>query len=193
MRMRVLVLLGSPRRGGNSEVLAEAVVRGIEAAGGKAEVIRLSELTIEPCQNCGGCDQTGACILGPDDMTELFDKVWTAERVVLASPIYFYGVTAQTKTFIDRTQALWHRKQLLQKSGLWPTGQDRKGFFISVAATKGKRVFEGAILTVKYGFDAMGLHYGGELLVRGVEHQGDMAKNTEALRQAEELGRRIAS
>ena len=117
------------------------------------------------------------------------DKLLVADRVILAAPIYFYGVPAQAKAFIDRVQALWSRKELLKKDGAWQDNPERKGFLVSVAATHGKRVFEGAILTMKYACDGIGIVYGGEFLVRGIEGRGEMAKVAEEIDKAEEAGK----
>jgi len=184
----ILAFLGSPRKGGNSEVLLQAVLQGVVAAGGRPEVIRLCDLDINPCLNCGGCDETGECVL-EDDMMQLYDKIMAAPRIILASPIFFYGITAQAKAFIDRTQALWNRHRLWREQGRTPTNTDRKGFFVSVAATRGARVFEGAVLTMQYGYDAMGMQYGGDILIKGADKLDDMAKMTDELKQAEETGR----
>jgi len=186
--MEVLVFLGSPRKKGNSELLTEALLEGVRQAGGIPEIIRLCDLKISPCISCGGCDKTGKCVV-EDDMTPLYDKIISINRIIIASPIYFYGVTAQTKGFIDRTQALWNRKRLLQKKGEWVENPDRRGFFISVAATKGARIFEGAILTVKYAYDAMDMAYGGDFLMTGPDKRGDMKKYEQKLDEAREAGR----
>jgi multimeric flavodoxin WrbA len=162
--MDVLVFLGSPRKKGNTEVLTQAVLDGVTHAGGTPEIIRLNDLEIAPCISCGGCDKTGKCVV-EDDMIPLYKKIIATDRIIIASPIYFYGVTAQAKAFIDRTQALWNRKRLQKISGEWRENPARQGFFVSVAATKGAKIFEGAILTVKYAYDAMDMAYGGEFLV----------------------------
>src|SRR3989338_3003385 len=89
--MKVLALSGSPRKKGNTETLLHAVLKGVEAAGGEVELFRLYDLRIQPCIGCGGCDKTGECVL-EDDMQELYPKILAAQRVILASPIYFYGI-----------------------------------------------------------------------------------------------------
>lgn len=187
--MDILAFLGSPRKNGNSETLLRALLKGMELAGGQAELIRLPELDISPCLNCGGCDDTGECIV-EDDMTPLYEKIARTKIIVLASPIFFYGITAQAKAFIDRNQALWNRRRLLREQGKWQADPERRGFFVSVAATKGPRVFEGAVLCMKYGFDAMlGTIYSGELLVRGYDQQGEMTAAGPQLQEAEKIGR----
>ncbi|MBI4791363.1 MAG: flavodoxin family protein [Deltaproteobacteria bacterium] len=188
--MKALLLNGSPRRGGNTEVLLDALAEGVRSAGGEVEMIRLAELRIAPCINCGGCDQTGICII-QDDAGGVYEKVDQSRRIVLASPIYFYGITAQAKAFVDRAQSSWSRKRIQQRKGEWRDDPHRLGFFVSVAATKGEKVFDGAELTAKYFFDAIGAAYGGALLFRGIEKRGDMEKDAAKLRQAVEFGRRI--
>lgn len=185
--MKVLTFNGSPRKGGNTHILLETVLKGVTEAGGRAEVIVLNDLQFRPCQNCGGCDKTGVCIL-KDDLTPFYKKIVAAKRIIIASPIYFYGVSAQTKAFIDRMQALWSRKRLMKEKGKWRDDPDRKGLFLSVAATRGKRVFEGAVLTARYGYDAMGFAYDGDLLFNGIDYCGDMQKATGELQLAYELG-----
>lgn len=186
--MDVLVFLGSPRKKGNSEVLTEAVLEGVRQEGGVPEIIRLCDLEIAPCISCGGCDKKGKCVV-EDDMTPLYDKIITTDKIILASPIYFYGITAQAKAFIDRTQALWNRKRISQEKGEWIENPERKGFFISVAATRGANVFTGAVLTMKYGYDAMDMQYAGELLVSGPDKRSDMTKDKTKLEEAKEAGR----
>ncbi|NTV13782.1 MAG: flavodoxin family protein [Desulfobulbaceae bacterium] len=184
---KVLILEGSPRRGGNSQVLIDAVVRGIVRAGGKVERIRVAELKVAPCIGCGGCDKTGHCVV-KDDMTRLYEKIVTARCLILASPVYFYSLTAQLKAVVDRGQALWSRKHLQAEKGLWQEDSERKGYLVAVAATMGARVFEGSILTAKYFFDATGFAYGGELLVRGIDQRGEMASAQDELTRAEAFG-----
>ncbi len=188
--MKALAFLGSPRKGGNSEVLLEAFVKGMEQEGGEVEIIRLPKLDISPCISCGGCDKAGECVV-KDDMTELYDKILAAKRIVLASPIFFYGVTAQAKAFLDRCQALWNRKRLLKEAGKWQQDENQKGYFLCVAATMGKKVFDGAVLSVQYGYDAMGFLHDGEYLVNGIDGRGEMAAAKDIIAEAERLGRQF--
>ncbi|HUL20486.1 MAG TPA: flavodoxin family protein [Thermodesulfobacteriota bacterium] len=190
--MKVLGIFGSPRRGGNTELLLEEALKGAEKEGAKAERLYLSDFAITPCKECHGCDATGNCVI-LDDMQKIYSKLLEADVVILASPIFFYGVTAWAKSLIDRTQPLWIRKYLLKDSSLAKGGKRRKGFFISVGATKGPKVFDGATLTVKYFFDVLNAEYVGELVFRGVEAKGDILKHPGALQQAFEAGRSLVS
>jgi len=190
--MKVLALFGSPRRGGNTEILLEEALKGAEAEGAEIERLYLSELKITPCTECHGCDSTGDCVI-LDEMQKIYPKLLEADIIIFASPIFFYGVTAWAKALIDRSQALWARKYLVNDPSMGKKGKRRKGFFISVGATKGQKVFDGAILTVKYFFDALNTEYTGELLYRGVEGKGEILKHPKALEQAREAGRRLVS
>jgi len=189
--MYTLIILGSPSKNGNSETLAQSVASGIEQhSDTTVEFIRLNDLQISPCQGCGGCDKTSTCVIN-DDMTALYEKVDNCDHLILVSPIYFYGLSAQCKTFIDRFQARWARKYL---SGIrFRHDEKRQGTLLVTAATEGKKIFDGALLTARTLFDALDLENGDSLLVRGVDQRGAMQKKTETLAQAVALGRKIAS
>jgi len=188
--MKVLGLFGSPRKGGNTELLLEEALKGAEREGAEVERLHLTDFTITPCKECHGCDQTGECVI-LDDMQKIYPKLLEADIIILASPIFFYGVTAWAKALIDRCQAFWSRKYLVKHPSLGKEGKKRKGFFISAGGTKGKRVFEGAILTAKYFFDVLNADYVGELVFQEVDAQGDILKHPDAIRQAFEVGRKL--
>lgn len=187
--MKALVFLGSPRKNGNTELLLKKIIQGIEQAHGKWELIRLPGLDIHPCIGCGTCEKAGICVF-KDDMPELYEKINRVDRIIIGSPIYFYNVTAQTKLFIDRCQALWSRKYVLKQ----PIGSnpDRRGYLVSVSATKGDRIFEGAKLTAQYAFDAMNCDYAGDLLVRGMDKRGIIVDSPDELQRAIDFGINIA-
>ncbi len=137
--MKILALLGSPRKGGNSETLTRSIGASVEEGGGTMEYVHLNGMNIRPCQGCGGCDKTGICVV-KDDMGDIFAAVDMADRILLVSPVYFYGLSAQCKIFGDRMQALWARKYLLKDR--YRQGEGRKGYLVSTAATKGKKIFD---------------------------------------------------
>jgi len=124
-----------------------------------------------------------------DDMDDIYPKLLGADRIIIASPMFFYGLTAQVKALIDRCQAHWARKYVL-KQKLPDSG--RKGAFIAVGATQGKKLFDGSILTVKYFFKAINVEYVDELLIRGVDKKGEIKEHRTALSDAFELGKRLA-
>jgi multimeric flavodoxin WrbA len=188
--LKVLGIFGSPRRGGNTDILLEEALKGVEKERGEVERLHLTDFTITPCKECHGCDETGQCVIR-DDMQKIYPKLLEADVIILASPIFFYGITAWAKALVDRCQAFWARKYLLKEPSLGNEGKKRKGFLISVAATKGQKVFDGAILTSKYFFDVLNAEYVGELVFRGIDAKGDILKYPEAIRQAFEAGRRL--
>lgn len=188
--MNILIFNGSPRKGGNTDILIDKINQGIEDQGYTAETITIPKLDIHPCIGCGNCEKTGDCIF-KDDMVELYEKIGKANRVIICSPIYFYGVTAQAKLFIDRLQALWSRKFILGQIRL---GREQlKGYYVGVAATSGGKIFEGAALTVRYAYDAMDFNYSGEYLVRGIDSRGEIGTHQDHLEGAVQFGRDICA
>ncbi|NOX25535.1 MAG: flavodoxin family protein [Deltaproteobacteria bacterium] len=189
--MKIMAFNGSPRKGGNTDTLLEAVSLGVSGADASLDIVRLSELKMSPCIACGGCDKTGKCVV-MDDMQALYGRISAADKIIIASPIYFYTLSAQTKIFIDRLQAMWSRKQLLKAAGRWQPDDNHQGYLLSVAATSGPRIFEGAALCARYAFDALGFTYAGDFLVRGADSREDIKKDSEKLKQATDFGRKIA-
>ena len=102
----VLIISSSPRKKGNSQLLCEKFQEGAEKAGNKVKLVRLMEKNIDFCHACDACMKTGKCVL-KDDMHELLEDFQKADVIVLATPVYFYGISAQMKTFIDRTYPIW--------------------------------------------------------------------------------------
>lgn len=188
--MKVLGIAGSPRRGGNTDLLLGEVMRGAASRGAKVKTIILNNLTIAPCQHCDGCLETGRCKV-EDDMQMVHSELRQADRLVLASPIYFKGVTAQTKAMIDRCQALWVRKYLLKLPLSGSSRRERQGLFISVAGRSKANQFEPALATVKSLFRALDITYAGELLFPGADDKGAIAKYPDALRQAFLAGQKL--
>ncbi len=188
--MKVLGIMGSPRRGSNTDILLDKALEGAAQAGAEVEKVLISKLKITPCLEIYACLKDGNCSI-KDDMRELYDKLVEADHVILASPIFFYGITAQAKALVDRSQALWVRKHVLKTLG--EDRRERRGLFISVGATKGEKLFDGAVLTVKYFFDAIDVKYAGDLLIRGVDDRGEIAEHPGHLEDALRLGRELVA
>jgi multimeric flavodoxin WrbA len=186
--MKVLGIMGSPRVGGNTDVLMDEALRGARSAGAFAEKIVVDELEISPCAEFNGCTRDGNCVIR-DDMDDIYESLDEANVIIIGSPIFFYGLPAQLKALVDRCQVFWARKYVLKQE---PAKKGRKGAFIAVGATKGANLFDGAKLTVKCLFDAMGVDYAEELFVRSVDQKGEVKKHPTAMTDAYELGRRLA-
>ena len=107
MSKNVLILSGSPRKGGNSDLLCDEFMRGALEAGNQVEKIRVAEKKVGYCSACYYCRHSGGVCAKKDDMAEILQKMIDADVIVLASPVYFYSIDAQLKTVIDRTVARW--------------------------------------------------------------------------------------
>lgn len=186
--MVVLGIMGSPRIKGNTDLLLDEALKGVQSQGAEVEKLIVDKLNISPCREYYGCLIDGNCVIR-DDMDSIYPRLLSADAVIVASPMFFYGLTSQVKALIDRCQALWARKYILKQN---PSGSGRKGAFIGVGATRGRNLFEGSILTVKYFFQSIGVEYTDELLVRGVDKKGEIKQQLAALSDAYELGRRLA-
>jgi multimeric flavodoxin WrbA len=171
-------------------MLLDEFLKGATGEGAAVDRLYIHAAAISPCRGCQACFQTGQCII-TDDMEQIYPRLVAADIVVLASPIFFYGVAGGAKILIDRAQALWGRKYVLKDPALGKEGRKRAGFFISVGGTKGQKMFEGAVLTVKYFFDALNVPYTGELLVRQVDAKGDILRQPQALADALAAGKSI--
>jgi multimeric flavodoxin WrbA len=185
---KILAIYGSPRRQGNTTVLLDRAVQGASDTGAQVQKIVLGDLQISPCLEIYGCKETGRCVI-QDDFQEVYDQLLACDGLMLASPIFFYTVSAHTKILMDRCQSLWVKKYWIDKI---PYGQwvpRRKGLFISAGATKGKRLFEGTLLTLKYFFDILDVELWKALLYRELDFEGDVLKRPEYLQDAYEAGR----
>jgi len=185
--VKVLGIMGSPRIKGNTDLLLDEALRGAQSQGAEVEKLIVDRLNISPCREYYGCLKDGNCIIR-DDMEKIYPKLLAADRLIVASPIFFYALSSQLKALIDRSQALWVRKYILKSLPDLP----RKGALIAVGATRGERLFDGSILTVKYFFKSIGVEYSDQLLIRGVDKKGEIKEHPTALQDAYELGKRLA-
>lgn len=176
-------IAGSPRQGGNSDILLQEAIRGAASEGAEVKTIFLRDLDIAPCRHCDGCLKTGRCTVH-DDMQWIHAELRGLDRLLLASPIFFMGVTAQTKAMIDRCQALWVLKYVLKLPVAIGAGRERKGLFISLGGTGGSNLFEPALATVKIFFKTLDIDYVGGLLFRRVDEKGAISQHPTALQEA---------
>jgi len=191
LKMKVLAIYGSPRRRGNTGRLLEKAVEGAREAGAEVEEIVLRDLNLAPCLELYGCKKTGRCVI-QDDFQQVYDQVLACRGLILASPIFFYAVTAQTKVLMDRCQSLWVKKHWIEKVPFGKGEIKRKGLFISAGATHGKKLFDGALLSVHYFFDALDTEVWRTLLYRGLDEEGDVLQHPEYLEEAYQAGKELA-
>lgn len=181
MSKKVLILSSSPRRGGNSDTLCDEFMNGAREAGNEVEKIFLRDKTIHYCTGCSTCSQYGKPCPQKDDAAEVIEKMLAADVIVLATPVYFYAMSAQLKTMIDRCCGLY-------------TEMKNKEFYFLAAAAEG----EEGLATLEHVFDNLmgfidcleGPVVRGKLLATGVWHVGEI-KGNPALEQAYKMGRDI--
>jgi multimeric flavodoxin WrbA len=188
---QIVAIYGSPRRQGNTATLLKHAVQGAVDAGAQVDEIILRDLKISPCLEIYACKKEGRCAI-KDDFHNVVDQILSAKGLILASPIFFYTVSAHTKILMDRCQSLWVKKYWIDKVPFGQWVPKRKGLFISVGATKGKKLFDGTLLTVKYFFDVLDAELYRSLLYRGLDFEGDVLKYPEYLEEAYEAGKEFA-
>ena len=173
--MLVLGLQGSPRKKGNTSYLLSTFMEEAAALGASTRIVDVTRKNILPCKELVVCEKKGFCPIDDEMKHEIYPLLRAADVIVAASPVFFYGVTAQLKALIDRSQALWARKYLLKLTD--PARKYRRGFLLAAGATRGQNLFEGLKLTAQYFFDAVGARFEGSLTYRRIEGPKDMQKH----------------
>ena len=173
--MKVLAISSSPRKGGNSDVLCDEFLKGAAENGHEVQKIRLAEKKIAPCLACYGCTDSHVCVRR-DDMAEVLEALKAADVIVLASPVYFYGISAQLKAVIDRLHTPMRNSFPIKKLAL-----------ILVGAATLPEMFDAIKVQYKLALNFFGLEDAGTVLVRGAREKGDV-KNTDGLKNAYNLG-----
>jgi multimeric flavodoxin WrbA len=188
--LKIIAFNGSPRLGGNTEILMNEALKPLRETGHDVKVYHLNTLNIKPCQDCGGCVKTGVCIQ-KDAMTEIFAAIRGADRIILASPIFFYSLSAQAKAMVDRCQSFWCEKYLLKKT--IPSGpHGRKGLLLLVGGMKKEDGLRCAEITAKGFFRTVSVPEHETLAYGGVDGKGDVVEHSIALKDAYEAGKRLA-
>ncbi len=186
----IIALCGSPRIRGNTDLLTDACLQGAQEAGLGGKKIRLNELHIRPCQECGGCQKTGECVI-QDDMQGIYALLRQASGIIVASPIFFGSLTAQTKAAIDRCQCCWVAKYLLKKP-FFPSTAKIPGVLLGVGGMNRYQYFQNALQIVKVWFTIMNIRPVSELFYPGVDHKGEILDHPLAIRDASRLGTYLA-
>lgn len=173
---KIVILIGSMRKGGNTQLLAQAFAEG---AGNQndVEIISVADYKVNPCIGCNSCftRENNRCFQ-EDDMVQIYDKLKTADIVVIASPVYFYGISAQLKAIIDRLHTPMRNEFPIKKLGL-----------LLVGAATLPNLFDAIKVQYQLVLDFFHLEDIGMVLVRGVKEKGDIVGNA-ALKEAYDLG-----
>ena len=174
--MKILGIVCSPRKAGNTEILVSEALAGAKESGAEAELLRISDMNIAACDGCETCHQTGECRI-KDDMQKIYKKLLTADGIILGSPVYFWSVSSQAKTLMDRTYALRYPHHKLK---------NKVGGAIAVA---GRRGSVNALSTINNFF------LGQDMLVTGLgiagygTKKGEVKKDKRAMQGARSLGK----
>lgn len=176
--MLVLGIKGSPRKKGNTDYLLQLFLDEAQKRGWETAVVDAVKENFEPCIGCGNCERTGFCSIRDQMPERFFSLARRADVIVVAVPTYFYAVPARIKALMDRTQTLWSRKYVFKLKD--PGHDHRKGVLLAVAATKGKDLFDGIKLNVKYFLDAAGARFRDSLCYRGIDKRGALEKHPTA-------------
>ena len=174
--MNILILTGSPRKGGNTDLLVEAFVKGASQQH-YVEVVSVHDYKVNPCMGCNACfkNKANACVQN-DDMLLIYEKMSLADMLVIASPVYFYGLSAQLKAVIDRLH-----------NPIRDTFRLKKMALLLVGAATLPELFDSILAQYQLCLNFFKLEDAGHVLVRGVKDKGDIM-NTEALQGAIDLG-----
>jgi multimeric flavodoxin WrbA len=173
--MLIVGLQGSPRRKGNSRFLLETFLNAATAFGAETRMIEVDRSHILPCKEYTVCEKKGYCPIDDDMPREIYGLIRRADLIVAATPVFFFNMSAQLKALIDRCQTFWARKYRLR----WrdPRLKSKQGYLLSVAATRGKTLFDAIHLTMKYFCDAIDAEYVGHLVYREIEGPKDMSRH----------------
>ena len=177
---KVLILSGSPRKGGNSDILCDEFLKGALDAGNQVEKIFVAEKKIAPCLGCYYCEKNGGRCALNDGMGDILQKIIDCDVLVLSSPVYFYSISAQLKAVIDRTVARW------TEIG------NKDLFYIMTAAEEEEDTMDGTLACFRGfakcidGYEEKGVLYG-----KGVHEKGEVKNRLELMTIAYEMGNSI--
>ena len=184
-----LGLATSPRPDGNTTILLKKALEGAAKSGARTELISLNRFNFSPCIACDGCFRAGKCVV-QDDMQGIYEKLLSADRIILSAPIFSMGMCAQAKAMVDRTQRFWSTKYILKQ----PVIKDkdnrpaRKGMFLSVAGSNHKNVFAGALQVAKYFFLMLEAEFAGSYCYQPVDEKGAILNHPRAVDEVYKAG-----
>lgn len=176
---KIVILVGSVRKNGNTELLARAFADGAKK-NHDVDIVSVADYKVYPCIGCNSCfEREGNRCFQKDDMPEIYQKLKEADTLVIASPVYFYGISAQLKAIVDRLHTPMRREFRIKKLAL-----------LLVGAASLPNLFDPIILQYRMVQDFFRLEDAGMVLVRGVKDKADI-KGNGALKEAYELGASI--
>jgi len=188
--MKVLGVLGSPRLGGNSDILLDQALAGARDAGAEVEKIILCQKKISACLNCDKCNETGVCAI-KDDMPEIHKKILEADSIIHSVPVYFWAMTAQMKAYLDRWCAFYDAGWRLHKA-YSPKMQGKRIGLITVCGDPDVSTGNPIVHSFKNTADFTKLKWIGTVQASAAA-KGEIAKNDAVKREAYALGKKSAT
>lgn len=183
--MKMLGIVGSPRKGGNTDRLVREVLKGAAAQGASSEVLYLNDLRIRPCQACFYCKDKGDTCRMRDDMGKVYAKIREADGIVLGSPVYMAQVTAQTKLMIDRLFAFFTK----EFTSRLPKG--KRVVLIITQGAKNIKEYQHALDPLRLGAEWLGIKVVGTLIGNNLEPKDAVASRKDLLKKAFDLGGKL--
>ncbi len=190
---KITAIYGSPRPGGNTSILMDRFLAGVESGAVSSgmdigiEKITASKLDISPCRECGNCSRTGECIV-QDEMQDIYGILIEADFIAVSSPVFFTTVSAYLKSLIDRCQRFWVLKYERQEKII---DKARKGIFIGASGSSSATIFDCPKKVIRAFFDVLYVDYNRDFLYASTDNKGDILKNRKALEEIYEYGKRI--
>lgn len=176
---KIVILNGSMRKNGNTDLLVQEFAKGAGTSN-DVEIVSVADYFVNPCIGCNSCfDRTGNECFQNDDMSKIYEKLKYADIVIIASPVYFYGISAKLKAIVDRLHTPMRNEFNIRKLGL-----------ILVGAATLPQLFDSINIQYQLVLDFFHLEDIGRVYVRGAKNIGDV-KNTGGLKEAFELGKKI--
>jgi len=174
--MNILALIGSPRKGGNTDILVDQLLKGCQRNGHTGEKLYLYDYEISPCIDCRFCKTKNYSCAILDDMRKIYLRMQMADLIIFGTPVYWYGPTGKMKLLIDRMRPFIANKKLQGKKGL-----------VVVPSEEGPNACEALLTMFRMSFDYLGMQFCGKILAKAYE-KGEIAENRAELEKAYRLG-----
>jgi multimeric flavodoxin WrbA len=188
--MKVLGIMGSPRVGGNSDILLDEALAGAKDAGAEAEKIILDKKKISGCKDCKKCNETGICAI-KDDMVEIQKKILEAYAIIHSVPVYFWSMTSQMKAYLDRWCVFFDAEWRWQKI-YYPKMRGKRIGLITVCGDPDVHTADPIVHSFKSTAEMTKLNWLGAVMASAAD-KGDIVKNEKAMQEAFELGKKAAT
>ena len=190
-QIHIIGISGSPRAQGNSARLLDAALLAARAAGARTDVLRLDKLHLMPCDGCESCAEGADCKKNPDDASRLLESLRLADVLILACPVYFFGVPSQFKSLIDRSQPYWWSGEQNRRRGL-PRPIRKPAHAIVTAGRNRSGAFDGVLGSLRAFCFSLDFELQEPLLVPSADEPATLAEDGNALLRAAKMGRMAA-